>query len=201
MPEITQPVDGDAGTTEDGGEESQGEPQKLTLTQEELDAIIATRLKRAQPKDYEALKAKAQRWEEAEAAKRSTEEAATAKAQEAEAAALAKDAKANAKLKAAAIMKAAVDLKATDTDIVLAMLRDSGDITVDDDGEVDGATAAVKALLKARPILAGKAAPASGAEFGGNDPTSIAEKIAALERDGKYNEARDLKLQQGLGAV
>ena len=62
-----------------------------------------------------------------------------------------------------------------------------------------GAKEAVKALLKEKPILAGTAGAASGGQFGGDDPRSIDEKIAEAERNGKWAEARDLKVRKGLG--
>jgi hypothetical protein len=206
MPDNKEPVDGDAGTTGDGGEgdgaQSQGEaPKAITLTQEELDAIVANRLKRAQPKDYDALKAKAEKYDAAEAAKRTAEEQAQADKTAAESAAAARTAKADAKLIRAALIAEATAQKAADPDIIVALLRDSDTITVDDDGEVDGAKEAVKALLKLKPTLVTKTAgDKSGGEFGGLDPATIDEQIAAAEREGKWAEARDLKIAKAVGA-
>jgi hypothetical protein len=206
MPDITLPVDGDAGDTGNGDAgtdaQSQGEaPKAITLTQEELDAIVANRLKRAQPKDYDALKAKAEKYDAAEAAKRTAEEQAQADKAAAESAAAERTAKADAKLRRAAIISEATAQKAVDPDIIVALLQGSDSISVDDDGEVDGAKEAVKALLKLKPFLAGKASQNSGGEFGGNDPASIDEKIAQAERAGDMAGARDLKIAKGLGAT
>lgn len=205
MPDNKAPVDGDAGDTGDGDKgddaQSQGEPPKqITLTQEELDAIVANRLKRAQPKDYDALKAKAEKYDAAEAAKLTAEQQALAAKEAAESAAAERTAKADAKLKRAALIAEAMAQKAADPDIIVALLRDSDTITVTEDGEVDGAKEAVKALLKLKPTLVTAGAKSSGGEFGGNDPASIDEKIATAERAGDWAAARDLKIAKGLGA-
>jgi hypothetical protein len=203
MPEETKPVDDGAGDPSKDGDkgtdpESTEESKKVTLTQEEVDRIVADRLKRAQP-GYEALKAKAEKYDAAEAAKRSETEQAKADKEAAEAAAATRNEKADAKLKRAEILAEAVAQKAADPDIVIAMLMGSGDITVDDDGEVSGVAAAVKKLLKERPILAGGASRnGAGGEFGGNDQTTLDERIQALEAKGDYSAARDLKIQKGL---
>ncbi len=39
----------------------------------------------------------------------------------------------------------------------------------------------------------------SGGEFGGAGQPTIDEKISEFERTGKFNEARELKIQKGLG--
>lgn len=211
MPETGKPADGDAGNGTDGagegtqdggttgaagsGSQSQGEPKKVELTQEELDRIIADRVRRAQPKDYDDLKAKATKYDEAEAAKLSEADKAKQAQTAAEAAAAERTAKADTKLKRAAIIAEATAQKAADPDIIVALLAGSEDITVTDDGEVEGVKDAIKALLKSKPILGpAQAGNRSGGEFGGNDQKTLKERIEELERAGKYAEARDLKV-------
>jgi len=204
----TPPVDGQTDTPPAAGEAAAaaatGKPPK-TFTQEELDAILEARLKRAIPADYEDLKAlKAERDAQADKDKSDLQ-----KAQEAAALADAKASKAlqaaNARLRRAEIMAVATTAGAVDAETVAALLASSEDITVDDDGNVKGAKTAVAALLKDKPFL-GKTAPAaSGGEFRGSDPKDKAAKIAELnaqaakatdatERKRLYAEVMELQL-------
>lgn len=192
MPEIGKPEDDGSGT----GKPPEGTPpnppeapKTITLTQDELDRMMADRARRAIPADYEELKAlKAAKDEAAEAEKTELEKEKDAR-KEAERNAKSREAKANAKLIRAEILSEATAQNASDTDIVIALLTGNADITVDDEGNVSGAQEAVTKLLKDKPILSRGKAPASGAEFGGNDPKTIIAKIADLEQ-----KANDPKL-------
>jgi hypothetical protein len=172
-------------------------PKKLEFTQEEFDRIIADRVTRAKPKDYDdLLKLKAEREAAAEKEKTDLQKEKDARLA-AEAQGTERVSKADAKLRRAAIMLEAAAQNAADTDIVLALLAGNDTITVDDDGEVLGVKEAVKKLLKDKPVLVkGSGGSSTGGEFGGNDPATLAEQITSLERQGKYKEARELKMQQ-----
>jgi hypothetical protein len=189
MPEITdKPADdaqgGAAAGAAAGGEAAQsGTKPPKTFTQEELDAIVEARLRRAVPADYEELKKlKAERDAAAEAEKSELQKekdariAAEAKANDALA-------RANRTLVHAAILAEAAAAESVDPSTVAQLLAGSDDITVADDGTVKGAKKAVADLLKEKPFLAKGTTPgASGGEFGGNDPKDKAQKIAELER-------------------
>lgn len=195
-----------AGTAGSEAPQSGTKPPK-TFTQEELDAIVEARLKRAVPVDYAELQAlKVERDAAAEASKTELQ-----KEKDARAAAEAKGqqaiANANQRLVRAAIIEQAASQGAVDADTVAALLAGSEDITVTDGGDVAGAKKAVADLLKDKPFLVKASTPgASGGEFGGTDPkdkgTKILEleqkandpKLTAQERQAHYAEARALKL-------
>lgn len=199
MPEATdKPADD---TTGSGAAAPEGEKPKSeatkTFTQEELDAIVQDRLKRAVPKDYEELKAKAAKVDEAEEAAKTDLQKEKEARLESERAAKERNSKADAKLRRAAILSEAATQGTSDADIVVALLMNSADITVDDDGEVSGVKEAVRKLLKDKPVLVkGTNASASGGEFGGKDQETLAERIKAAEAKGDWKLSRQLKLAQ-----
>jgi hypothetical protein len=208
MPEIEKPADGTTGEGEkpDGGEAAKPEAKVLTLTQADLDKIIAERVRRAKPDDYDELvKLREERDAKAEAEKTELQKEKDARA-EAEKASKARMKAANERLIRAAILTEAAAQNASDSDIVFALLSGSKDVTVDDEGEVLGAKEAVAKLLSEKPILARGKSSSSGAEFGGNDPKTAAAKITELEqrmndpkltlseRQAAGREARALKL-------
>lgn len=207
MPEGTESADAQAAATAAAaaaataaaGAAGAEPPKLISMSQEDFDRIIQDRVKRAVPADYEDLKKlKADRDAAAEQEKTDLQKANDAKAA-AETAAADRTAKADAKLKRAAIIAEATAQKASDVDIVTALLAGSDDITVSDDGEVSGVKDAVKKLLKDKPVLVGGAGSRSGGEFGGNDNKTLDDQIKALEAEGKFAEARDLKIRKGLG--
>lgn len=175
------------------------EDPKLSMTQAEFDRIIADRVARAKPKDYDELV----KIRDAQKAAEEGEKTELQKEKDARLAAEQKaterNSKADAKLRRAAILTEAAKQNAIDAEVIAELLKGNEDIAVDDEGEVTGVTEAVKALLKQKPVLVKGKPGASGTEFGGNDPASIAEQIATLERAGKYAEARDLKVRQMAG--
>lgn len=200
MPDITPPADDKQGTTAQaggtGGPVGKSEPRKLEFTQDEFDRIIAERVARAKPKDYDELVAlKAQADAEAEARKTALEKATEARI-EAERKAQDRVSAADAKLKRAAVLAEAVAQKAADPEIVALLLATSEEITVDEVGEVSGVREAVKKLLRERPVLAGGAPARSGGEFGGVDTPTLPAKVAEAEARGDHREARRLKLSQ-----
>jgi len=212
MPDPTKPADGQAGDDADTSVVTikSGPPPK-TFTQEELDAIIETRLRRAIPADYESLKAmKVEKDAKDEENKTELQKAKDASAL-AEATAQKRIASADARLLRAAILEAATKAGAVDAEIVVALLVSSGDVTIEADGTVKGATTAVKALLKDKPFLATAGTPAAAGDggFRGIDPKDKPARIIQLEekaRDPKIStrerqafreEARILKIERG----
>lgn len=182
-----KPADDGAGT----GTEPEGNkpptppetPKKLDITQEELDRIIADRVRRAKPDDYDdLLKMKAERDAEVEA-KKTEEQRKEDERKERERKTNEKNSKANAKLIRAEVIAEALAQNVIDADIVVALLSGSKDIKVDDDGEVTGAKEAVAQLLTDKPMLIkGSKSSSAGGEFGGNDPKTTVAKIAELEQ-------------------
>ena len=176
-------------------------PESKSFTQAELDAIIADRLARHTAKfaDYDELKAKVAKVDEADENAKTELQKALDKAAKAELAGNTAIERANATLRRASIYSEATKQNAVDGDTVVALLAGNATVAVDKDGNVTGAAEAVKVLLHDKPFLL-KGPPTAGAhgEFGGNDPSTLKEKIAALERAGKWAEARDLKITMGL---
>lgn len=200
MPEVTAQDDATgAAATAAAAQAATSEPKKLEMTQDEFDRIIAERVNRAKPKDYDDLVKLRDERDAAEEAKKTELQKEKDARIAAEQKAAEKDSKSNAKLIRAAVMTEATAQGAVDSDLVVRILAEG--LTVDDEGEVPGVKAAVTKLLKEKPFLAGRAASASGGEFGGNGSQTIDEKIAEAERAGKFNEARELKIQKGLGIV
>ena len=202
MTEETKPGDATAGTDGDAGKKAEvtkPEEKKLDLTQEQFDAIIADRIKRAQPNDYEGLKAKAARLDEIEESKKTDEQKARDEKVEAEKKAAARIAVADARLRTAAILTEATKQNAVNPATVARLLATDEDITVEDDGTVAGADAAVKKLLKEEPYLVKGKTQTSGGEFGGNDNPTLDEKIQQAEAAKDKDTSLRLKIQKGLG--
>jgi len=134
-----------------------------TFTQADIDRVVSERLARqkSQFADYDDLKGKASKYDEAEAASQSALDKAIARAEKAEKASAAASERANTMALRAAIAAAANAAHAVDADTV-ALLVDRSTLTVGDDGAVAGATEAVAALLAAKPFLAGPVTPSGG---------------------------------------
>lgn len=156
-----------AGGSDDGDPPAGDPPPPRSFTQEEVDRIVADRLRRVKvepPADYDELKAKAAKLAEIEAASQSELERAQAAAAAAEAKAAEAQQRARSALLRASVTATAVQAGAVDADAVLALI-DQSQLTVEDDGTVSGVSDAVKALLDAKPYLVGKPAtlpPGSG---------------------------------------
>lgn len=161
-------------------------PKKLELTQEEFDAKIAERLARERKKyaDYDDLKAERDRMK-AEEDKRTLEamtESERLKAEKDESDRKATEATAAADKKAEAanqrIIRAEFKLLAKEAGMRsdalddAYTLADKAGISVDDDGNVTGASDVITALLAAKPFLAEpKKEPRKiGEGSGGDDP-------------------------------
>jgi hypothetical protein len=198
MPDENKPADGTAGDGAETGDENKApETKMVSMSQDDLDRLIASRLKRAIPADYEDLKAKATKLDEAEAAKKSEVEREREARTAAETKAAERIAQANRTLRRASILAEASAQNAVDPDVIAELLAGSEDIAVDDDGKVTGVKAAVKALLAEKKYLvAGKPAQ-NGAEFGGeNTSKSIADRIREAEEKKDWKTAMQLKAQQ-----
>lgn len=147
----------DGGAGGDGGQGG-GDQFVAPKDQAEFDRMVARRINQVKSgfSDYEDLKAKAAKLDEIETANQSDLE----KAQSALEAAnkRAEEAEARAKTTAirAAVSAAASKMRAADPDDVYALLSNKESLTVADDGSVEGAEEAVKALLEAKPHLVGK---------------------------------------------
>lgn len=205
MPGTTNPENGNDGKPEGTTPEGDGaagagagnqEPKKLEFTQEELDRIIADRVARAKPKDYDDLV----KLREAQAAAAEKEKTDLQKEKDARAAAEAKvaetEARANGILIRAAIQLEAAAQNAADAETVVQLLAGNESITVDGD-QVKGAKQAVKKLLEDKPFLVKASKPgASGGEFGGTDQKTLQERIKEAESKGDWALARRLKLGQ-----
>lgn len=184
---------GGAGAPDAGGTT----PPEKTFTQAEMEAILGERLRRVKP-DPE-LARKAAEFDRLQEGQKTELEKAQEKATKAEARAAEAEARANQRLIRAEIVAQATAQNAVDPDTIVALLGANESITVDDDGNVSGAKEAVKALLKEKAFLTKTGTVGggpSGGEFGGVDQGTLPERIAALERAGKFAEARDLKIQQ-----
>ena len=175
---------GGAPATGDGAGAPAGDAKILSMTQEQLDAIIQARVARAVPADYETLKAKAKAKDDADAASQSElEKEKTARtAAEAETARVKAE---NAAIKrTGSIVSAAQAAGAANPSLIAQILAADPDVTVSADGTVVGAKEAIAKLLKENPGLKGKApvADASGSGgFNGTDLPSLDDKIRIAE--------------------
>lgn len=183
-------------------QQSQGQQDSRTFTQADVDRIVQDRLARESAKygDYDDLK---RRVTEADEASKSELQKASERAEKAEAAMKAAEDRARSIIRHGAITAEATSQGAVDAGVVAALLADDDTIVVAKDDSVAGAKDAVARILKEKPFLkGGKPAPSKpGGEFGGNDPSTIQERIAALEADGKFPEARRLKMEQAAGLM
>jgi hypothetical protein len=211
MPEsTTPPADGTTGTPAATGDGTQSQtpaptagdtnPQTgKTFTQEELNQIVADRVARAKPADYDEAKAAMAELNSIKEGQKTdlqkAQEAAESRKQERDSA----RSELNAARRTAEIRIEALK-QGADEELTMALLANDATIKVED-GRVVGAAEAVAALIERKPNLKTGGTRQSAGEFGGNDGATVAEKIAALEREGtkdSLREARRLKIRQGL---
>jgi uncharacterized protein involved in type VI secretion and phage assembly len=156
--EVTEPVDNGGTQTPAGTEPPNG---GKTFTQEEVDALIDRRLARtkAQYKDYDELKASAQRLAELESQNQTETERLRAEAEKAkqdhQAAAEREQsaaARANTILKRSAVIAEASRRGTVDPEAVFA-LTDVSKLEIGDDDTVAGVQEAVEAVLSSRKYL------------------------------------------------
>lgn len=192
---------GDGGKDKGEGAPPAGDPDAgtKTLTQDEVNRIVAERVRKEREKysDYDVLKEKAEKHDAAEEAKKTEaqKEADARAAREREDAV--KSAAADRRLITADIKSHAAG-RVHNLDHVVALLIGSEEIKVKGDS-VEGAKEALDALLKEHPYLEKKADPkkgASGGEFDGQDAKTLDQKIAEAEAKGDTRESTRLKLQK-----
>ncbi|WP_373070125.1 hypothetical protein [Gemmatimonas sp.] len=153
----------DTGTegTEPAGTEITPPAWTAPATQADLDRIINERLTRERAKfaDYDTVKARATKLDEIEAANLSDLDKANAARDAAETRATEREATANRKLIKAAVTTAVAGKTAdgVTADDIIGYL---GELTVTDDGDIDGLTETIEALLEAKAFLK-SAAPAA----------------------------------------
>lgn len=208
MPETqTPPADGTTGTPE--GQEGAGQPDPKvgdqnpqtgkTFTQADVDRIVAERVARAKPDDYDEAKAALAR----EKAREEGEKTELQKAQDALNERTAERDSARGDLRTAnriTELRLEALRQGADEEIVIALLKDSKAVTVSD-GQVVGAKEAVANLIEQKPNVKTGGGRQSAGEFGGNDNQSVAARIAQLESSAKPEDRREafrLKIGQGL---
>lgn len=171
------------------------EPDR-TFTQADVDRLIADRLKRAKPADYDELKGKAKRLDDIEAASATELEKAVKTARsEGETDATKR---ANTRLIAAEARALAAEAKFRNPGLAVRSVDLTG-VSVNDDGEVDAAAikAALDGLAASDPYLVGEEPPKPPPSFGGGprqtpptptDPRSA--DLAQIEADLKTNRRK-----------
>lgn len=157
-----------------------------TFSQDELDAILADRLRRERAKyeDYDALKDKAAKYDKAEEAQKTELEKAQEKAQALERAAQEQQSTYQQKLIRMEVRMQAATMGFKNPDDAY-LLADLDGVSLDDEGNILGAKAALDALAKAKPYLLGDPPkpPAPNTQGGeGNPPESGREVLTPGEQ-------------------
>ena len=150
----------------DGGDG--GEPGK-TFTQADIDRIVADRLTREKAKfaDYEDIKAKAAKFDESQASAMTEQEKLKTALDEAQAKGTKAVETANKRLISAELkVEAAANGVPADRIAAALKLVDTAEVVIDENGNVTGASDAVKNCLKANAFLL--AGVQGGANLGGN---------------------------------
>lgn len=165
------------------------------FTQEQLDAIIAERLNRqkSQYKDYDDLKAKAQKWAEVEEAQKSEAQKMTEAVQRANQERDTALERAKALLIRSAFIAEAARAGAAHPEDVY-QLADHSSVSLDEHGNVLGAAEAVKAIVEAGrvPLVAQNRAPALDAGAGSGQRPAEQKKLALTDEE--LTIARKLRL-------
>lgn len=203
MPETqTPPADG---TTGDAGAQTPAvgtinvETGK-TFTQADVDRIVADRVARAKPADYDEAKAALEEQRKRQEGEKTEIQKLTEANQTTQAERDAARREADEVRRGAAVQIEALKQGADEELVALALATDTS-IEVKD-GKVIGAKEAVEKLLERKPNLKiGGPGRQSGGEFGGVNQTTVHEQITALESKGdkaSLAEARRLKIAQQL---
>lgn len=184
-----------------------------TLTQEQVDEVVAKRLERERKKyeDYDDIKAKLVTFEQAEEERKKQEmteverlqvekdEAAKKAIEALELAQKAKE-KANARILNTEIKSIARSLNANDPNDVLALL-DKSEINIDEEGNIQGVESAVETLKVSKPWMF-KQAIGVDASSGANPATNPkASELTALEKELAETKAEALKNPKLAGKV
>ena len=208
MPETgTPPADGTTGAegtktpaaTPDPKVGEQNPETGKTFTQADVDRIVADRVARAKPDDYDEAKAALGR----EKAREEGEKTDLQKANETLTERTAeRDSARDALKQASRITELRLEAlrQGADEEIVIALLKDSKAVTVSD-GQVVGAKEAVSNLIDQKPNVKTGGTRTTAGEFGGNDGKTVTDQIATLESSGKPEDRQKafaLKVAQGL---
>jgi len=192
----------DTGTTNDAGDTDTGDKGTTdkTFSQAEVDRIVqerVARVKTAPPDDYNDLKTKAAEFDKLQESQKSELEKATARAEKAETDRQKALDTANARLIQAEVLAAATAQKALKPEHMHKLI-DTGQVTVGDDGQVTGASEAVKAFLDANPEYVGTTRATGDADQGARNKgaeqlsrdalqTMSADEIDTALREGRLN--------------
>jgi len=183
----------------DGGGEQPGQGER-TFTQSELQAIINDRLERERAKysDYDDIKDAAEKWNEHRQAQMSELEKAQTRIAELEAAQERAREEAAQTLIRSAFLAEAAKLGATHPEDAYLLAELDG-IEIDEGGNVQGVTDAVKALAEAGRLVMGKPrAPSldggAGSGTRSGDRTSIERAVAQLTPE-EMDVARKMNLK------
>lgn len=156
---------------------------KPVTSQEQFDDMVKDRINRERQKyaDYDDIKSKAAKYDEAQAANQTDLEKAQERAAKAEREAAEATQRAQDSLLRSAIITEAVKKNVVDPDAVVAML-DRTAVTFNDDGSPKNIAEAMDSLLEAKPYLVGGGARQSGADLGarggsGGDPADFDSAI------------------------
>ncbi len=158
------------------------DPNKM-VPQGEVNRLMgALRLEeRAKTADYEELKEKAAKHDEAEAAKLSTEERLTAEVVEAKGHTATANEKVTQMAISTAIQVKAAQMGLQNPDDALALVARAG-ISYSDESGVEGVTEALEALVTAKPYLKGAVTGAPNMNGSGGTPTPVAIGLTDGER-------------------
>ncbi|PEC58451.1 scaffolding protein [Bacillus wiedmannii] len=184
-----------------------------TLTQEQVDDVVAKRLERERKKyeDYDDIKAKLIALEQAEEERKKQEmteverlqaekDEAAKKAIEASELAQKAQEKANARILNMEIKSVARSLNANDPNDVLALL-DKSEINIDEEGNIQGVESAVEALKVSKPWMF-KQVIGVDASSGANPATNPrVNELTALEKELAETKAEALKNPKLAGKV
>ncbi|MGN4945211.1 phage scaffolding protein [Bacillus cereus group sp. MYBK104-1] len=184
-----------------------------TLTQEQVDDVVAKRLERERKKyeDYDDIKAKLIVLEQAEEERKKQEmteverlqaekDEAAKKAIEASELAQKAQEKANARILNTEIKSVARSLNANDPNDVLALL-DKSEINIDEEGNIQGVESAVEALKVSKPWMF-KQVIGVDASSGANPATNPrVNELTALEKELAETKAEALKNPKLAGKV
>jgi hypothetical protein len=188
---MSQPIDEDQSGANGAGTGSAEQPATKAYTQEQIDALVESRLQRERAKfaDYTDLKKKAGEFDKLREQSKSEQERAVDAARKEGAAAAAERWK--SRLVSSEVRAQAARLRFHDPADAVAQLHASlGGIQVSDDGDLDGESIskALTELAKAKPYLVVEEKPgraggdAGQGPRGGTGPTNMNELIRGLGR-------------------
>jgi hypothetical protein len=152
--------------------------------------MVQTRIKRVESKyaDYKDLKTKASKFDELDAASKSELEKEREARTAADARAQAAEERAKSVALRSAVISEATKQGAVDPDAVLKLI-DTGELEMDDNGNISGLSGAVTALLEAKKYLKGK--QFTGSADGGNRSETSGTIPRSKLRDTSWYQAHE----------